>query len=328
MSTLNTIADFAALVPRITGSISVLSSSMIIFLIYRSQAKLSTIYHRIMFGMSFADIMSSTAMALTTIPMPRNDAQYWIEQYGGDVKWEGYTKIGNWYSCQAQGFFYSTGVSVMFAYNASLCAYYACAIALRMQEKLIRKKVAPFLLGLPPVLGLAASIPAVVNRWYNVISNEVWCTLYPVRKDMNYKSLTQMFQFALLASITFLFVIIIVSFALVIWRVRQNGKLLAQASNRDHIQVEERVTAAHQNTKLVIAQSLAYIGGFLLSLLFPFLRNFMYVLNNQIWKSETKALFVTVVLGKMMLVFMPLQGFFNFIIFLWHKGREKLDTIL
>eukprot|EP00979_Chaetoceros_neogracilis_P006031 scaffold1192_cov209-Chaetoceros_neogracile.AAC.3 len=259
MPNLDSIADFAALVPRITGSISVLSSSMIFFLIYRSQAKLSSIYHQIMFGMSVADVMASIAMALTTIPMPRNDdAQYWIELYNGNAQWEEQTKFGNKYSCAAQGFFSSTGFCVAFAYHASLCAYYACAIALRMQEKDIHKKVAPFLLGLPPILGLAVTISALVNSWYKVITNEAWCTLYPFDTG---RFNTKILQISLLAGITCLFVIIITSFALIIWRVRKNGKLLAQASNCDHIQVENRVTAAHRNTKLIIAQSLAYIGS-------------------------------------------------------------------
>ena len=96
MPNLDSIADFAALVPRITGSISVLYSSMIIFLLnYCSRAKLLTIYHQIMFGMSFADILASTtAMALTTIPMPRNDDQYWIELYGGSIKREEQKNLG------------------------------------------------------------------------------------------------------------------------------------------------------------------------------------------------------------------------------------------
>ena len=139
-----------------------------------------------------------------------------------------------------------------------------------MQEKDIRKKVAPFLLGLPLVLGLTATISAVVNRCYIVITNEAWCTLFPVNTASPHLDIV---QFSLLAGITCLLVIIFTSFALIIWRVQKNGKLLAQASNRDHIQVKERVTAAHQNTKLIFAQSLAYMGSFLLSLSFPLLRN-------------------------------------------------------
>jgi len=82
---------YAAAVPKITGSISAVSSSLIIYLICRSKPKLSTIYHRIMFCMSVADILASTAMALTTLPMPRNDDPYWTEIVGSSVLWRGQT---------------------------------------------------------------------------------------------------------------------------------------------------------------------------------------------------------------------------------------------
>jgi hypothetical protein len=62
--------DYAALVPRFTGSLSAVSSALIIYVILRSEARLSSIYHRIMFGMSLADICGSIAMALTSLPMP------------------------------------------------------------------------------------------------------------------------------------------------------------------------------------------------------------------------------------------------------------------
>ena len=62
--------SYGAIVPRITGGTSVVSSILIIYVILKSQAKLSTIYHRILFGMSIAGILSSSAIALTTLPMP------------------------------------------------------------------------------------------------------------------------------------------------------------------------------------------------------------------------------------------------------------------
>ena len=63
--------SYGAIVPRISGGISLVSSILIIYVIFKSQAKISTIiYHRILFGMSVADILSSSAIALTTLPMP------------------------------------------------------------------------------------------------------------------------------------------------------------------------------------------------------------------------------------------------------------------
>jgi hypothetical protein len=51
----------------VTASLSALASMLLIFIIFRSTTKLGSIYHRILFGMSFYDIIESLAMALTTI---------------------------------------------------------------------------------------------------------------------------------------------------------------------------------------------------------------------------------------------------------------------
>jgi hypothetical protein len=81
--------DFAVLAPRYSGGASVLASSTIIYLIFKSQTKLRTsIYHRIMLGMSSADVLRSIAIGLTTLPMDRNYIQY------GGWDWAG-TRLGN-----------------------------------------------------------------------------------------------------------------------------------------------------------------------------------------------------------------------------------------
>ena len=130
-----------------------------------------------MFCMSVADVMASTAMALTTLPMPRNDDSYWAETQR--VYWRDQTKLGTRETCAAQGFFFTTGMITMFSYNGTLCVYYACAIALRMKEAKIRKKIEPFIHGLPLLIGLAPVIPSFVYGFYNPTVNDSWCTLYP-----------------------------------------------------------------------------------------------------------------------------------------------------
>ena len=62
--------DFGAVAPRFSGSISFVASTLIVYLILRSETRLSTTYHRLLFGMSVSDMMSSFAMALTSLPFP------------------------------------------------------------------------------------------------------------------------------------------------------------------------------------------------------------------------------------------------------------------
>jgi len=302
---------YAAAVPKITGSISAVSSSLIIYLICRSKPKLSTIYHRIMFCMSVADILASTAMALTTLPMPRNDDPYWTEIVGSSVLWRDQTKLGTRQTCAAQGFFFSTGIVIMFGYNGVLCVYYACAIAFRMKEARIRKIIEPILHGFPLFIGLAPAIPSFMYGFYNSNVHDSWCTVYPWDQ-----SAREVLVLNTLVCIGVNFVIVLISLTLIIWRVCQNGRQLAQADSRGDIQIDERLKATHRNTRLIIVQSLAYAGALLLSLIFPFARNMLTYVPGI---GDSNPIFIW--LSKLMLIFMPLQGFFNFNIFLWHKGK-------
>lgn len=302
------IPDYAALVPRISGSISAVSSSLIIYLIFRSKAKLTTIYHRIMFGMSVADVMASTAMALTTLPMPTNDDPIWV---GQPIFWEEQTKLGNVQTCAVQGFAFYSGINIMFAYNGSLCGYYACAIAFRLQEEQIRKRIEPWIHGVPLIIGLAPAISISMHRMYMVTMNESWCT---VGNNSGIHFQTQILSMAFIIIPCTLIWFVLISLILVIRRVWKNGRILDQANSHGdiHIVEEERIEEAHHNTKLIIAQSLGYFGAFLLTLTFPSVRN--------IYQGSLSYASITN-LNRLYLVFTPLQGFFNFIIFLWHKGK-------
>lgn len=72
---------------------------------------MGSVYHRIMFGMSFFDIVQSLAMAFTTLPMPT----YMIYDQFEDSR-------------KAQGFMFLIGSMTATTYNAMLCLYYLCAL--------------------------------------------------------------------------------------------------------------------------------------------------------------------------------------------------------
>jgi hypothetical protein len=61
---------YAVWATRCSGSLSTVSSFIIIYIILQSKTRLSSIYHRIMFGLSIADIIGSVSMALASWPMP------------------------------------------------------------------------------------------------------------------------------------------------------------------------------------------------------------------------------------------------------------------
>ena len=162
-------SSFGVIAPRFSGGLSVLSSLLIIYVILRGNTKLSTVYHRILFGMSCADVVGSTAMALTTLPMPRVDPDVLIDSFG--------KRIGTDRTCRAQGFLVFFGLITMFGYNAMLCIYYAFVIGFKMKEVTIKKRVEPFLHLLPLAFGsIGASAPFIIGGVYTP-SGDPWCTL-------------------------------------------------------------------------------------------------------------------------------------------------------
>ena len=112
-----------------------------------------------MFAISIADILGSIAMGLNTLPMPKDyypDPRY---QWWGD-------RLGNTQTCVAQGFFFVFGTTTMFGYNAMLCVYYTCAIAFKMKEQQIVRRVEPWLHIIPLVGGLVYAVIPLVLKSY------------------------------------------------------------------------------------------------------------------------------------------------------------------
>ena len=86
----------------VSAVVSTLASILVIWLIFSSTKRLSrSVYHRILFGMSVADIIQSIAMALTSLPMPT------------DMIYTGFQGlvIGNKYTCNAQGYLIAIGAA-------------------------------------------------------------------------------------------------------------------------------------------------------------------------------------------------------------------------
>mmetsp|Transcript_17849 Transcript_17849/g.20337 ORF Transcript_17849/g.20337 Transcript_17849/m.20337 type:complete len:472 (-) Transcript_17849:278-1693(-) len=344
------------LIPRITGSISATASSLIIYLILRSDKKLSSIYHRIMFGMSSADILGSVAIAFTTIPMPSD-----FPCEDGDL-FNTNDGRGSIQTCNIQGFFLIVGINVMYAYNAMLCVYYACAIAFQMREKIIHKRVEPFLHSIPMFFGLVVAIPPLFLDLYN--PGPGWCTLRSiectakddfdgdryqyVRGDSNV--LHNVFGTYRTISLGVWLILIVGSFSLIIrrsWRIDQellsrnqeatNGndgnvitvqrfsiyrQTTVQNVTEDDSRQDVTTTSSrsdfsdiqrkNQTTKLIVKQALAYTVVLVLTVLFPTILGFYDYFGGE----TTESYFI---IHTLTAIFLPLQGFFNFVIFLWHK---------
>ncbi len=155
------------IIPTISGSLSIVSSSLIIYIILRSQSKFKSPYHIIMFCLSVSDIIASTAMAFATVPMPKDV----IYPFEGAI-------FGNTRTCELQGFAYMLGVSLVLCSNISLNIFYLCTIRYGMSEARVKKILLPLLF----VCSLAGSLPLPIlvqlNQMFNPSPHESFCAVY------------------------------------------------------------------------------------------------------------------------------------------------------
>mmetsp|Transcript_3104 Transcript_3104/g.7296 ORF Transcript_3104/g.7296 Transcript_3104/m.7296 type:complete len:126 (+) Transcript_3104:209-586(+) len=86
-----------AIIPIITGTISVIASSYVLQDIIRDPKKRMRTYCRLVFGMAAIDFLTSLMYAFSTLPMEKGVAVY------------GVFAVGNHSTCTTQAFFYSNG---------------------------------------------------------------------------------------------------------------------------------------------------------------------------------------------------------------------------
>jgi len=155
-----------AALPMISGPLSLMGSSLIIYLILKDWKRtLSGAYHRILFGFSIFDILGSFGMSMSTLPSPAGTPGIW-------------GAIGNSRTCTAQGFFLQTGVAVIY-YNALLMLHYLLSVRYNVSEIVFRKRIESYAHILVISLALIPSIIAASLGWFNNIGNICFIGPYP-----------------------------------------------------------------------------------------------------------------------------------------------------
>lgn len=275
-----------------------------------------------MFGMSVTDILGSIAIGLTTIPMPRQEITENEDSYSLH---EGSTKLGNDFTCAAQGFFIYFGLMCMYMYNASLWTYYAYSIASDMSEERIQRRVEPFLHLIPLVLTtLMASMPFFISTGGYVASNErPFCTMHDTSQDIPTvdNALPLPMRVLFIGCIMSVFVVAFTSFGLIIHKVWWTKRNLRQQStnnsspdNEEEKEEKEDDENMHatvsevdlrKNVTAVLMQASAYILSYTTS-------TFLVLLS--LGKRNEQSTLI-----KIAAVLLSAQGFFNCVIFISHK---------
>lgn len=124
-------SDVAIAVTASSASLSAISSAVTVTTILRSQVGLSSVYNRIIFGMSLFDIIGSVSVAFTTVPMPVDQIYPFAHVYGTVA------------TCEIQGFLILFTAGVCSLYSGGLSFFHLCLISLKIPDENIRKFVEP-----------------------------------------------------------------------------------------------------------------------------------------------------------------------------------------
>ncbi len=316
-------ATVYALVASIaSASLSSLSSVFVIGFILLSQSKLQYAYHRIMFCMSFWDLVSSLAIAATTLPMPAH--VHSVYDFAGKA-------FGTISSCQIQAFLIVIGSGFTIYSNCVLNFYYVFTIRFKMNEVKFNRIILPIFLFLAilTVVPLAATL--LKKDLLNPVPFYPYCAvgIYPMNlcvegdgDDCIVEGLPEFEAMTTIALCTGI-IIILISMILVVSTVFETEKKerrneLVTSSTAEEQDEEEFTTIgggrgdnpaeySYTHTRAIIRQAVMYIVAFLLT--------WGWVILSIAPNNVSIYHFV----DPMKFTFQPLQGFFNASIFVYSK---------
>ena len=151
-----------SLLPKISGSLSIVCSGLIVWMTMKDRRKRSKTYHRLLAGVSCVDISTSFWLALSAWPIPGDD---------GTVEWAAGTKI----SCRVQGFFTQFGIASSI-YNATLSVFYVLVIKYGWKTVRLRKYEV-LLHGIPLLWGFGTALTGLLLDAYH--NANLWCFIAP-----------------------------------------------------------------------------------------------------------------------------------------------------
>ena len=264
-----------------------------------------------MFGLSSADIITSLAITLTTLPMPKDV----IYPFSGPS----YGTIG---TCEAQGFMYIMGSSLAFCMMAALNIYYACTLSFNVREEVFRRYIEPVFY----VISITTSVitPTVVLLKADMLNpgvNDPFCgpAIYPEgcnKEDdpdcRGTPSGYRNFVLGFILSFTLGFGTLMITMGSIIYtfykrekRVEDKLKSSIETMDEDESKAKE-LENAQKMTRIISKQALMYIGAFVITWIIPML-TVVEAIGALYWVQVLR------------MIFQPSQGFFNMLIFFYHK---------
>ena len=162
--------EWLAVVPKLTSSLSLAGSGWIVGEVLFNDQKRNFVYHRLLLGMAFYDILVSLWYFASTWPIPSPTTSLYTGTEDGDFI---IGAIGSDASCRAQGFFLQLGLANA-VYFAMLGTYYTFVISYSYTDDRLKNDRWELSFHLIPLcLGIGTSVAALVLDLYHDAG--VWC---------------------------------------------------------------------------------------------------------------------------------------------------------
>eukprot|EP00979_Chaetoceros_neogracilis_P010560 scaffold2490_cov236-Chaetoceros_neogracile.AAC.6 len=230
---------------------------------------------------------------------------------------------GNIATCEAQGLIFIMGNGLAFCMNGILNIYYLCTLRYNITEKTFR-----CYLEIP--LYIAAFVIAITIPYVTLIKDELlnpsptdpFCVpnTYPLNctkadnPECRGGGMQGVFAPLFIFTITLGFFTLMVTMALIVHSFYRNARSLRKAlKDKPSQEIDAKHAAlqyAQESSGIITRQALMYIAAFLITWVFGF---FNFVLRDSSGSDNME------LLSFLRMIFQPLQGFFNLIIFAYHK---------
>lgn len=291
MDTYEEQAQFVNYFYTASGVLSLVGSLVIIYILMQSNRQLHTSYRRLVFGMSLFDVISSAFFSICFIPRRTVLA------------------------CNIQGFLFHVGVTTTPMYNASLCIYYLASIYFEKNDQWIKKRLEPFLHGIPIIWNLLATVFLLRSGSINETGVLCWIASKPIDclEDPNIECErglnSDKYRWIFVGYQTFLnFFIILISMIMLSVKVAKQERRLSRIdeTHSSSGRLRKKVNGTEKKIRKSYKQASVYVAAYFFPFLFPTIH---YSIKSFLGRRS----FTTWLL---MAIFMPLQGFFNAIVFI------------
>jgi hypothetical protein len=314
-----------------SGATSLVFSMLMLSIIMRSKERLSSPYHKITSFMSFWDIITSACILLTIVPMPSDVRDTYPFAEG--------RSYGNTLSCEIQGFLIITGQTFAMSSNIILNIFYLCTLRYGKSPEYINKRVLPIAFTVSALVSLTTGILPLAFGFLNPQQYEVFCYVGPypkncnndesiecIRGEMKYET-EQLIFFIFGVVVGTVFLLFSISLLLVVSSVFKTEMTV----RRLQIEAEQdaaRISDSDEKLSLSRTKEFRYTrtaGRVALMYISAFLITWIWTVISMV-RPSTISVVGWLIIGYGRLIFVPLQGFFNCLIFVYNKVHNILSS--